>query len=465
MLPVVAIVGRPNVGKSTLFNRLQGRRRAIVQDQPGVTRDRHYRTAELGGRRVLLVDTGGFDPGASGGLVALIRQQTQLAIEEADLILHLLDAREGLLDSDREVVDALRRCGKPVIHVANKVDGPRQELLVGEFYEIGAERILQLSAEHGLGFDELEQAVMEALPPLPGPPAGEEGEDPAPRVALVGRPNAGKSSLLNALTGQQRAIVSQQPGTTRDPVDVRLQTSAGPLTLVDTAGIRRRRSVTLLTEKVAVLRAMRSIYDADVTCLLLDPLEGVVDQDARIASQALEAGRALVLIVSKLDLLQPPGAEKRRLRQQVQEQLRFAPFAPLLFLSSVTGKGVARLLPTVRRVHGQWDRRIATAELNRFLEQATAEHVPPTHHGKPVKLYYITQPQARPPTFIVSTNTVPGVKVSYRRYLVNRLREAFGFEGTPLRVYFRRRGGDKEKQGKGRGRGRSTKKKKKKKGR
>ena len=439
MLPLVAIVGRPNVGKSTLFNRIQGTRRvAIVQDEPGVTRDRHYATTRLDDREILLVDTGGFDPQASEGVDALIREQTQLAIDEADLVLAVFDARAGLLNNDREVTDTLRRSGKPVIHVANKVEGPTQEALAAEFYEMGVDRIWNISAEHSLGMDELADAILERLPPLQPQPEDQE-DGGAVRVALVGRPNAGKSSLLNTLVGDQRSIVSEVPGTTRDPVDVRLETPQGPVVVVDTAGIRRKRSVSIVMEKYAVIRAMRSIVDADVTCLLMDPLDGVVMQDAKIANLALDAGKGLVLVFSKLDLLSRPGPEKRRLQEQVADSLRFVPFAPLLFLSSVSGKGIKGLMPIVRKVHAQCGKRIPTGQLNRFLERAVDSHPHPAHHGRPVRFYYITQPQARPPTFILSTNT-SGIKTGYKRYMANRLREEFGFQGTPVRLFFRKRG-------------------------
>ncbi len=444
MIPLVAIVGRPNVGKSTLFNRLKGTRlAAIVEDAPGVTRDRHYRSAVLGDREVLLVDTGGFDPEAREGVEALVQEQTRLAMDEADLVLVVLDARAGLLDGDREVARALRRAGKRTLLVVNKVDGPSQELTAGEFYSLGAEALLPISAKHGLGLEELEEALLRALPPAPAPPPapGDAAEDEAAqpvRVALVGRPNVGKSSLLNRLVGQPRSIVSEVPGTTRDPVDVTVQTGAGPVVLVDTAGIRRKRSISLLMEKYAVIRAMRSVYAADVTCLLLDPFEGVVDQDARIANLALDAGKGLLLVFSKGDLLQPLATHKRRLREAVADSLRFATFAPLHFVSAATGQGVKGLLPAALRVHRACGQRIATAELNRFLEEVGAAHPHPTVRGRPVRFYYSPQPQARPPTFIVITNT--HVEESYQRYMANRLRERFGFEGAPVRIFFRRRG-------------------------
>jgi GTPase len=436
MLPLVAIVGRPNVGKSTLFNRLIRARKAIVQDDPGVTRDRHYGIATFEGRAFTLIDTGGFEPDAAVGIEALVREQTQLAIDEADLVLLTMDAREGLTDSDRAVVDALRRTGKKVIHVANKVDGPRQEAEAAELYRTGATQIFNISAEHALGLEELIDAILAALPPAEAALAPEEHSET--QLALVGRPNAGKSSLLNALVGQPRAIVSETPGTTRDPVDVRLETPQGGVVIVDTAGIRRHSRPATAMEKFAVVRALRCVSDCDVACLLIDAAEGVAEQDAKIASVALEAGRGLVLVCAKSDLLVGTRARKA-LQAQIAEDLQFVRFAPVLFLSATTGQGVQRLIPTVRRVHRECGRRVTTAELNRFLEQVATAHPPPAHRGRSVRFYYITQPQAYPPTFIVSTSSSE-IHATYRRYMLNKLRDRFGFEGAPLRIFFRQRG-------------------------
>ena len=446
MIPLVAIVGRPNVGKSTLFNRLVGGLRAIVEDQAGVTRDRHYGTLTLEGRQLHLVDTGGFAPEASRGMEQLIRQQTQIAIEEADLVLVMFDARDGLLQSDREVVESLRRGGKAVLYVANKVDGPRQQAACGEFYSLGIDRLLAISALHDLGMGELRDELLERLqlePAVVDAPEAEPAPDAEVRITLLGRPNAGKSSLLNHLAGAQRSIVSDTPGTTRDPVDVRLETPGGPVTIVDTAGIRRKRSVSLTMESYAIIRALRSIAAADVTCLIMDAEAGVVDQDAKIANLALDAGKGLVLVFTKCDLTN--RARREELKQEAADKLRFVAYAPLLFISSVSGHGVGRLLPMVRRVRTHCGKRVTTSDLNQFLEILTAEHPPPGHRGRMVKLYFISQPGTFPPTFVISTNAPQGVPESYRRYLVNRLRKEYGFVGTPLRTRFRKHG-DKARQ-------------------
>ena len=466
MIPLIAIVGRPNVGKSTLFNRLVGGLRAIVEDEAGVTRDRHYSTVTLEGRQFHMVDTGGFEPAAVNGMESLIRRQTQVAIEEADLVMVMFDARDGLLDSDRDVVEVLRRSGKAVLHVANKVDGPRQEAECTDFYALGIPALHTISALHGLGLADLVDALLAALPAAEeeAPVADQDPEqeqeheqEPAPedaevRITLLGRPNAGKSSLLNHMAGEERSIVSDTPGTTRDPVDVRLDTPRGPVTIVDTAGIRRKRSIALTMESYAIIRALRSIADADVTCLIMDATAGVVDQDAKIANLALDAGKGLVLVFTKCDLI--TRKDRADLKQEVADKLRFVAYAPLLFISSKTGKGVGGLLSRVRRVHAECGKRVGTAELNRFLEVLVAEHQPPTHRGRAVRLYYVTQPGIYPPTFVVSTSAPEGIGTSYRRYVVNRLRKQYGFEGTPLRTRFRKHGGRKPKIGKGKGKSR-----------
>lgn len=440
MIPLVAIVGRPNVGKSRLFNRLMRSRKAIVQDDAGVTRDRHYGLTHLDGRTIQLVDTGGLVPDSTDAIETLVREQAEIAIEEADLLVMVLDAREGLTAADQDVADILRRTAKPVIYVANKVDGPQQELLSLEFFSLGIDHVLNISAEHGRGVDSLVDTLLQRLGEHGSQLSDAAASEGEIRVALVGRPNAGKSSLLNHLAGEQRVIVSEQPGTTRDPVDVQLNTPDGKsFVLVDTAGIRRKKSKSTTMERYAIVRAMRSISSADVACLLIDAAAGVADQDAKLADMALEAGRGLVLVLNKSDLLTAGAVDKKKVQKQLQDKLQFAAFAPHLFISSKTGKGVGKLLPTIRRIHESCGRRINTSELNRFLKDVTSAHVPPAYRGRPVRFYYITQPQAHPPTFVISTNAARGVHPTYKRYMVNRLREEFGFVGAPIRLFLRQR--------------------------
>ncbi|MFH1130088.1 MAG: ribosome biogenesis GTPase Der [Pseudomonadota bacterium] len=437
MLPLVAIVGRPNVGKSTLFNRLIGRRKALVADQPGLTRDRHYGLAKYEQREFHVVDTGGLSL-VGEGIEALVREQANFAIQEADLVLLVLDARDGLTSTDRDIAQLLRKTARPVLHVANKVDGPNQKATVlSEFYELGAKHVYGVSAEHNSGVEELIDAILEEISPNDPVPSPERTEGPFIRAALVGRPNAGKSALLNHLAGEQRTIVSEEPGTTRDPVDIQIQTKYGQFVMVDTAGIRRKRRSGPALENLAVLRALRAIDDADIVCLLIDAQSGVGIQDAKIAALTMEAGRGLVLVFTKSDLIGPLAPARKRIQEQIEDKLQFASFAPVLILSSITGHGTNRVFPTLSRIHRSCSRRIQTAELNRFLEHAVAAHHPSVHLGRPIRFYYITQPETYPPTFVVSTNKEKGVQVSYRRYLANRLREKFGFEGAPIRLFFR----------------------------
>lgn len=450
MLPLVAIVGRPNVGKSTLFNRLIGRKSALVADEPGLTRDRHYGQATWEDRSFLLIDTGGFETQASElrsdlPMEALVRAQTEMAIAEAELVVLLWDVRDGPTNDDGELVEMLRRTHKPIIYVANKVDGPKQDALVNAFYELGVDNVLGISAEHGLGVDDLIDAILAQLPPAPakvdvegGEGDGESAEEAAPlRLALVGRPNAGKSALLNRLVGAERSIVSEVPGTTRDPVDAEIVVNDQRYILVDTAGIRRKRRGGPVMEQISVLRALRAVAEADVACLLIDGTEEVSSQDAKIANMALEAGRGLLLVFTKSDLLGPKTPARQRVKQMLDDHLHFVDFAPHLLLSSKSGQGVDRLLPAVRRIHQEAARRIPTSELNRFLESLLDAHAPPAYRGRPVRLYYVTQATTRPPTFIISVSSVQGVVASYRRYISNRLREVYGFAGVPLRVFYR----------------------------
>ena len=449
-VPIVAIVGRPNVGKSTLFNRLLHHRTAIVEDRPGVTRDRRYGSTVLLKRRVNLVDTGGFDPEAQEGLEGEILNQTRIAIEEADLVVVLMDAMEGLTESDRQVVNTLRRSGKPVLHVANKVDGPKQATAAAELHALGVPQLLHVSAVHNLGVDEMLAEIEAMLPPADPEPETVDGEDDnAPiKIALIGRPNVGKSSLLNHLAGSERSIVSDVPGTTRDPVDIELSNKAGNFVVVDTAGVRRKRAVTPGMERYSVIRALRGVTEADVTVLLLDPEEGVVEQDAKLAALVQETGKGLILAFSKRDLLASPfPAERRRLTEDVRDQLRFVDHAPLLFFSAKTGKGVNGLLPEVKRVHRKSGMRIPTADLNRFLEDAVDAHPPPAHHGRPVRLYYMTQPETSPPVFIISVSTKKGLGEGYRKYLLNKIRTTFGYAGVPLKIWLRQRGKKKQQAG------------------
>lgn len=449
--PIVAIVGRPNVGKSTLFNRLAGERLAITDEVPGTTRDRLYAGAEWGGVSFILVDTGGLDLVSDDDLVAQVQAQAQMAIAEADVILFLVDVKDGLTTGDEEVAQVLHRSAKPVLLVVNKADNrPLREAAV-EFYALGLGELYPISALHGTGTGDLLDQVVGAFPVPPPPPArggwgGEELE--AVKIAIVGRPNVGKSSLLNKILGQERAIVHEAPGTTRDAIDTPMEWEGQPVVLIDTAGIRKRGRIQRGVEKYSVLRALKAIDRADVVLLLLDAVDGVTTQDAHIAGYILEEVKSVVAVVNKWDLVEKACTEPNRsnagtmqaFEQHVRTTLRFLDYVPVLFVSALTGQRVDQVLPTALRVQEERLVRIPTAELNRILQEAVARHAPPSKAGKRLKFYYATQAAVDPPTFVFFVNDSRLVHFSYERYLENRLREHYGFLGTPLRLSFRKRG-------------------------
>ena len=476
MRPLIAIVGRPNVGKSTLFNRLVGHRLALVEDVPGVTRDRHYGDGDWAGRALSFVDTGGFvpegrhgasEPGRAGderqpkgggvggklasplddqALVASMRAQAQLAIEEAAAILFVCDATEGLVPSDEEVGRLLRRSGKPLFVIANKVDSDRreQELPIAELYRLGVERVYQVSAEHGRGMAELLDDVVAVLPDAPKmtdqePPPIEDGRI---RLAVVGRPNVGKSTLLNALVGEERFIASPVPGTTHDPVDETLEYKGRTFILTDTAGIRRRKAISARIEGFAVVRALHALETADVAAVLVDPSEIAVDQDARIAGITLEKGRALILVVNKWDLLQGDPKAEEKARAMLRDRLDFVPWAPVVFASALTKTRTNKILDLAIHLYDQATTRISTSKLNDWLQEAQNAQAAPLWRGLPVKFYYAAQVGTRPVTIAVQTNRPQAITDGYRRYLMNRLRETFGLE-VPVRLVFRQKTGDR----------------------
>jgi len=431
--PLVAIVGRPNVGKSTLFNRLAGERIAIVEDVPGVTRDRHYADAFLLGRELVLVDTGGFDPESDDPMKTGIASQVRLALQECDLVICVVDAGVDPLPADREAVALLRDAGKPVIFVANKADSERKSHGAMSYYELGIDDVMPISALHGRGVGELEDRIAELLPEVLEEP---EPDLEVPRVAIIGRPNAGKSSLVNQLCGERRQLVDDRPGTTVDSVDTLIERDGHRLILIDTAGIRRKRSVPKRgIEGLSVLQAIRSIERSDIVVLMIDGERGVGEQDAKIAGLADDRGRALVLALNKVDLLSRD--QQKKAMDRTREVLAFVPWAPLVTVSALSGRGVHTLLGRIADAVAEHRKRVPTAELNRFFEEVLMRHPPPTMHHRAVRLYYITQALVRPPTFIVITNEPRGVHFSYQRYVVNQIRKRFGFRGTPIRVRYR----------------------------
>jgi len=438
MLPVVAIVGRPNVGKSTLFNRIFGRRKAIVEDIPGVTRDRNYAEVTRFDKPFTLIDTGGFEPVSEERLLVQMREQSQLAVEEADVILFVVDVQQGLTPSDLEVAGMLRRVAKPVFYVINKVDGDRQESGLAEFYALGVSDVYPVSAEHGRGIDDLIDAVQGFLPQASA--ANAAGEEI--RLAVVGRPNVGKSSLVNRLLGFERMVANPLAGTTRDSVDTPFTYNRQQYVLIDTAGIRRKGKVSQKLEKYSVVQALKAMDRADVVLVVIDAEEGVTDQDVTVAGYAYEKGRAVILVVNKWDRLSKDNTTFGKYVEELRRTFKYLPFAPVLFVSALTGQRVNKIMAEVEKVAQEYVRRIPTPQLNKVLAEAVRDHQPPVFQGKRLKFFYITQDGIRPPSFVVFVNRAEGVHFSYERYLNNKLREAFGFSGTPLRLYFK----DRERQ-------------------
>ncbi len=433
MTPLIAIVGRPNVGKSTLFNRIVGRRKAIVDDQPGVTRDRNYATVKRYDIPFTLIDTGGFEPVTDDQLLRQMREQSQLAIEEADIILFVMDGRQGLTEADKTVAGMLRRVDKPVFHVVNKVDGEKQELDTSDFYRLGIGDVWPVSAEHGRGVEDLMDVV---LPLLPRQEISEE-EESVTRIAVVGRPNVGKSSLVNKLLGYERVVANSTPGTTRDSVDSPLIWHNKKFLLIDTAGIRRKGRISLKIETYSVVDALRSLERADVALIVLNAEEGITEQDTKIAGYAYEAGRACIFVVNKWDALEKDNNSIKNFTERIRTDFKYLPFAPILFISARTGQRISNVLTEVNKVMGEYCKRVGTGELNRVISEATETHAPPVAMGRRLKIYYGTQVSAKPPTFALFVSQPDGIHFSYERYLMNKIRESFGFKGTPIRILFR----------------------------
>jgi GTPase len=438
-LPVVAIVGRPNVGKSTLFNRVVGSRRAMVHDRPGVTRDRLFEEAELIVRRVLLVDTGGLEPDPDTALLVAMRRQAMLAIEEAQAIVFVVDGRLGLMGPDRDVAEILRKSDTPVLLAVNKIDGAQHDDLVVDFYELGLQPMFEISAEHGRGVYELLEAVQEALPEEVPEVSPEEDGGPI-RIAVLGRPNIGKSTLVNQLLGEERHVVHDAPGTTMDPIDSPVTHGDRDYVLVDTAGVRRKSKIEDVLERWVALRAIKAIERCHVSLLMIDATVGPTEQDARLAELVCNRGRALIVLINKWDLTRDlEQVNARSIEDDLARRLPHATWAPHLFISAKTGKGTGRIFGLVNDVYAAFDTHVTTNKLNQFLTHALDSHSPPQRYHRPVRIYYMTQARVRPPTFVFWSNTPDGIGVAYKRYLANRLRDSFGFEGTPLKLQFRRR--------------------------
>ena len=471
MTPVIAIVGRPNVGKSTLFNRMVGSRQALVHDRPGVTRDRHYGEAEFDNREFLVIDTGGFEPDLKlieeGDLFLQVRRQAEAAMEEADVILFVVDQHAGCTPADEHTAELLRRSsarastGGHVILVANKCDGPQQDMDSGEFWSLGFEELHAISAEHGRGMWELWEAILAQLPEdagrIPEEPEEDpgleeleedlEGEEPVIenaaseiRIAVIGRPNIGKSTLVNLLSGTDRHVVHDSPGTTMDAIDTVFEARGRTWRLVDTAGVRRKRRIDDTVEGFAVSRAIKTIERCHVTLLVIDGSKGVATQDARLAALVEDRGRACVILVNKWDLVrEDPERNVRVVDDELDQALPHLVWAPRLYIAAKSGKGCHRILPLVEQVYDCFNTRIPTSPLNRFLEEALLTHSIPQKNHRPVRMHYMTQARVRPPTFIIWCNSPDAVKDPYKRYLENRLRERYNFSGTPVRINLRQK--------------------------
>ncbi len=436
--PVVAIVGRPNVGKSTLFNKLIGERRAIVEDTPGVTRDRIYGETEWRGRSIIVIDTGGIEPKTDDHILKKMREQAQIAIDTADVIIFMCDIRTGLLADDMDIAVMLKKSGKPVIPAINKSDRIGEvDPTFYEFYELGFDaEPVALSSLHGSGSGDLLDAVFELLPEFDD----KEEDDDVINVAVIGKPNAGKSSLINKILGDDRLIVSNMAGTTRDAIDTPFENEFGKYNLIDTAGIRRQSRVDDRIEKYSVLRAKMAVERADVCLLVIDAAEGITEQDEKIAGIAHEAGKPTIICVNKWDLIDKDNSTTNSFTKTIYDALSYMTYAPLLFISALTGQRVQKLFEFINYVHNQTNMRISTGMLNDVLAEAVNRVQPPTDRGKRLKIYYMTQTSVAPPTFVMFCNNAELFHFSYQRYIENCLRQTFGFKGTPIRMVVRQRG-------------------------
>lgn len=436
--PIVAVIGRPNVGKSTFFNKIAGSRVSIVEDTPGVTRDRIYHDIEWNGRTAVLVDTGGIEPQNNTAILKHIRMQAELAVETADVIIFMTDVNAGLTADDRDIFKRLQRSRKPVVVAVNKVDR------VGtlpyefyEFYELGSQYDpIPVSSLHGTGSGDILDLVFSLLPEDDEP----EADDDHIRVAVIGKPNAGKSSLVNQILGENRMIVSDMAGTTRDAIDSDVENDFGKYTFVDTAGIRRRSKVEDSVERFSVLRAKTAVERADVCLIMIDATQGITEQDEKVAGLAHEAGKASVICINKWDLVEKDNSTVKQFTDDVRTALAFMPYAPIMFISAQTGQRVDKLFPLINEVYNQACTRISTGMLNDILNDATTRVQPPSDKGRRLKIYYMTQTGVKPPSFVIFCSDPELFHFSYRRYLENRLREVFGFSGTPVRMTIRGRG-------------------------
>jgi GTP-binding protein len=453
----VALIGRPNVGKSTLFNRLTDAGTAIIEDLPGVTRDRQYGYCEWNGLRFEVVDTGGLEPNTDDQILAAMRKQTNIAIAEADLVVLLTDGRQGLLPQDHEIFLRLRKENKPFVLAINKLDSLKMESLSADFYAMGIDELFAISSLHGSGVGDLLDVVVDKLRQIMPPSDehtdeftdwhqsdSEDDEDSEeivriPRIAVVGKPNVGKSTLINKILGEERLLALPFPGTTRDAIDVEVTHNGKNYLFIDTAGIRRKKYIKERLEREMIQRAVDALGRCDVALFLIDAVEGVSEQDAKVAGLAHNRGRGVILVVNKWDLVNRSQHSAKEFESDLRRKLKYLHYAPVLFCSATTGLHLPKLFETIDHIHANYRRRVTTGELNRFFAEMLRYHPPPVHRGKPIKFYFITQARVAPPTFIISANQPEAAHVTYERFITNSLRAEFGFDGVPLRIKFRQR--------------------------
>lgn len=432
---MVSIVGRPNVGKSTLFNKIIGKRKAIVDDVAGLTRDRNYNKASHKEKDFILIDTGGFEPVSKDNILMQVKEQAQLSIEESEVVIFLCDGKEGMTDKDEEIYSFLRKTGKPIVVSINKIDDPKHEQRVYEFYKLGIGNLFPVSAEHSIGISELLDAVCEVLPDY----KGESYPDNYIKIAVVGRPNVGKSSLINKILNENRVLVDDSPGTTRDSIDTYFKRGNQEFLFIDTAGIRKKGSVRDVVEKFSVIMALKSIEKADITLILIDAVEGITAQDTKIAGYTYESGKGSIIVVNKWDLIEKDSKTTESYTKEIQRNLKYLSFAPIIFISAKTGQRIDKLLSLTENVFNEYNKTLTTRKLNDFLRRTWEQKAPSLYRGKAVKFYYSTQIKSGPPTFLIFVNYSQGIHFSYERYLKNSLRKEFGFQGTPLKIVFRNR--------------------------
>lgn len=434
--PVIAIVGRPNVGKSTLFNRIAGKQKAIVIDEPGATRDRNYMDCVYQDKAFTLIDTGGFEPSSEEKILVQMREQSNLAIEEADVIIFLMDGRDGLTPSDMEIARQLRGKNKSVFYVANKVDGERHTDLLTDFYRLGIEEIHSISAQHGRGVDELLGIIVRDFPEGVTDPEDQETQI---KIAIVGKPNVGKSSLVNKILGKERSIANPTPGTTRDAIDSAVKVHGKNYLLIDTAGIRKKSKISQTLEKYSVVQALKSINRCNIALVLIDAEEGITEQDTKIIGLAHERGKACIIVVNKWDKIEKDNSTVGKFVEEIKDTVKFLDFAPIIFISAVTGQRAPKIFDIINKVYEQYTKRVGTSPLNDLIERSVRKNPMPRYQNRQMHISYATQTDIKPPTFVFFVGNAKGIHFSYERYLMNQIREEFGFDSVPLKLIFRKK--------------------------